>query len=450
MANAGSVLSVAKLQDSVSKLFGFRRQAAKPPNPFTPGPGCLPPCLAGRDGQIRILTEKLLHPLSHKKPPPHDFAMIAQRGIGKTALLQWLQRRASEVGLRIVDLTPRELTDTRELMLQTLPPADAEAIGARSEREVTAKLGGDSGPLAAFVGQTRRSASEGRLPPQAWRDAMGRAALDQACLILADEAHHFRREVAGGLFEGVQKMRGRGVPVALVIAGTPDTWSALGKAGVSFHDRLGRGRLSLGLLDEPASMQAVGEGMRASGLDVAMEKDALRMVHADSQGYPYFLQVWGEALYDGLNWPEERTVTTPHVEAAWAEVNQVRLEYYGDRWREIADAPEFGPAGLTPICAAVARGLLSSGEENAAVADADVDNWAAEGLGVCGKGTLEDARRSMRHMGFLVNAADGLSKAGIPSLMRHTLRAAVTAKRVPSSWGDDLDLEAHSPAPPSA
>ena len=440
----------AKLQGSVSKFLGIRRKADKPPNPFTPGPGCIPPCLAGRDGQTRILTDKLLNQLSRKMPPPHDFAMVAQRGIGKTALLQWLQRRAAEAGLRIVDLTPRELANSRELMLQTLPPTDAAAIGARSEREVTAKLGGDSGPLAAFVSQTRRSASEGLLSPQAWRDAMGRAAQNQACLILADEAHHFRREVVGGLFEGVQKMRGGGCPVALIIAGTPDTWSALGEAGVTFHNRLGKGRLSLSLLDEAASMQAVGEGLLASGLNVEADADALRMVHADSQGYPYFLQVWGEALYDGLDWPQERTVTASHVEAAWAEVNQVRMEYYGDRWREMADAPEFGPAGIAPVCAAVARGLLSSGGEDAAVADADVDDWAAEGLRICGTGALEDAWRSMRHMGFLVNAADGLSKAGIPSLMRHTLRAAVTAKRVPSSWADGLDLEAHPPERPSA
>ena len=439
-----------KHQGSVSNLLGGRRRAGKPPNPFTPGPGCLPPCLAGRDGQTRILTAKLLNQLSRRKPPPHDFAMVAQRGIGKTALLQWLQRQASGDGLRIVDLTPRELKDTRELMLQTLPPADAEAIDSRSEREVTAKLGGDSGLLAAFISQTRRSASQGRLSPQAWRDAMGRAAQSQACLILADEAHHFRHDVAGGLFEGVQKMRGGGFPVALIIAGTPDTWSALGEAGVSFHSRLGKGRLSLGLLDEPASMQAVGEGLRASGLNIETDADALRMVHADSQGYPYFLQVWGEALYDGLDWPKERTITASHVEAAWAEVNQVRMGYYGDRWREMTEAPEFGPAGLAPVCAAVARGLLSSGAEDAVVADADLDNWVAVGLKVCGKGTLEEARRSMRHMGFLVNAADGLSKAGIPSLMRHALRAAVTAKRVPSSWGDGLDLEAHAPERPSA
>ena len=413
----------AKLQGSASNLLGSRRRAGKPPNPFTPGPGCLPPCLAGRDGQIRILTGKLLNQLSRKKPPPHDFAMVAQRGIGKTALLQWLQRQASGGGLRIVDLTPRELKDTRELMLQTLPP---------------------------FINQTRRSASQGRLSPQAWRDAMGRAAQSQACLILADETHHLRRDVAGGLFEGVQKMRGSGFPVALIIAGTPDTWSALGEAGVSFHSRLGKGRLSLGLLDEPSSMQAVGEGLRASGLNIETDADALRMVHADSQGYPYFLQVWGEALYDGLDWPKERAITASHVEAAWAEVNQVRMGYYGDRWREMTDAPEFGPAGLAPVCAAVARGLLSSGTEDAVVADADLDNWVAAGLQVCGKGTLEGARRSMRHMGFLVNAADGLSKAGIPSLMRHALRAAITAKRVPSSWGDGLDLEAHAPKRPSA
>ena len=181
-------------------------------------------------------------------------------------------------------------------------------------------------------------------------------------------------------------MRGSAFPVALVIAGTPDTWNALGRAGASFHNRLGKGRLLLSLLDEPASMQAVGEGLRASGLNVQADEDALRMIHADSQGYPYFLQVWGEALYDGLDWPKERTVTTSHVEAAWTEVNRVCAEYYGDRWREMVDTPEFGSAGLAPVCAAVALGVLSSGGEDTVVADADVDNWVAEGLCICGTG----------------------------------------------------------------
>ena len=420
-------------------------QGRPPPqgsSPECPYQANLPPC--SKKGGVCSL-QRYQRAAGNLLGPPHDVAMVAQRGVGKTALLQWLQRQAAGIGLRIVDLTRRELTDTRQLMLQTLPQAEAEAVGARTEREVTARLGGGAGPLVALVSQTRRSASEGRLSPQAWRDAMGRAAQNQACSILADEAHHFHRNVAGGLFEGVQKMRGSGFPVALVIAGTPDTWNALDRAGASFHNRLGKGRLPLSLLDEPASMQAVGDGLRASGLNVQADEDALRMIHADSQGYPYFLQVWGEALYDGLDWPKERTVTASHVEAAWVEANRVCAVYYGDRWREMVDTPEFGSAGLAPVCAAVALGVLSSGGEDAVVADAGVDNWVAEGLRICGTGALEDARRLMRHKGFLVNAADGLSKAGIPSLMRHTLRAAVTAKRVPSSWSEGLDLE---PRPP--
>ena len=445
MPHAGKVSLGTRLHESASKLLGIRRKAAKPPNPFTPGPGRIPPCLAGRDGQIHVLTEALLNRLSRQAPPPHDVAMVAQRGVGKTALVHWLQMEAERHDMRIVNLTPRELPDTRELMLQTLPQADAEAAGARSERETTARLGGAAGSLAALVSQTRRSASEGRLSPQAWRDGMERASKVRPCLILSDEAQHFRPEVAGALFEGVQKMQGRGFPVALVIAGTPDTWNALGRAGASFHDRLGKGQMSLGLLDEAASMLAVGEGVKASDLDIEADGDALRMVHADSQGYPYFLQVWGEALYDNLDWPNDRRLTPSHVEAVWAKVNGVRRDYYGSRWREMADAPGFGPVGLVPVCAAVARGVLRSGGEDTVVSDAEVDAWVAEGLGICGTGALEDARRLMRHMGFLVNAGDGLCCACIPSLMRHTLRAAITAERVPSSWGDGLDLEAHPP-----
>lgn len=445
MSHSGKASLGARLHESASKLFGIRRKADKPPNPFTPGPGRIPPCLAGRDEQIRVLTEALLNHLSRQAPPPHDVAMVAQRGVGKTALVHWLQIEAGRRGMRVVNLTPRELADARELMLQTLPQADAEAAGTRSEREVTARLGGEAGSLVALVSQTRRSASEGRLSPQAWREGMEQSSKARPCLILGDEAQHFRPEVAGTLFEGVQKMQGRGFPMALVIAGTPDTWEALGKAGASFHDRLGKGQLSLGLLDEAASMQAVGEGINAPGLDIEADGDALRMVHADSQGYPYFLQVWGEALYDNLDWPNDRNLTPSHVKAAWAEVNRIRKHYYSGRWREMADAPGFGPAGLVPVCATVARGVLKSGGEETVVSDAEVDAWVAEGLRIGGAGALEDARRLMRHMGFLVNAGDGLLSAGIPSLMRHALWAAITAERVPSSWGEGLDLEARPP-----
>ena len=450
MPHTGKASLGARLQSSVSRLLGARRETAKPPNPFTPGAGRLPPFLAGRGEQTHILDEALLQSLSKKLPASHDFAMVGQRGIGKTALAVWLHRKAEQLGIRVVKLSPRGIPNERELMLQTLPKPVAEAADAQATVETTSGLNATLGPLAARRGEARRIETQGRVDAPSWWDAMESAARQQPILIVADEAQHFRPDVVGPLFEGVQEMRGRQAPVALVIAGTPDTWDALSKAGASFQSRLGRGRLSLSLLDEAASMQAIDEGMKATGLDIRSEEAPLRMVYADSQGYPYFLQVWGEALYNRLDWPREQTITPKHVEAAWPDVNKIRVEYYSDRWREMLNAQEFGPSGLVPVCAAVARGMIVEGGDDAVLADGDLDDLIAEGLALGGAGAINEARQFLTHMGFIIiSRRDGLAEAGIPSLMGHTLRAAVAAKRVPPQWGDGLDLEMRPPKRPT-
>ena len=450
MPHAEKVSLGTRLQSSLSRLLGVRREAAKPPNPFTPGAGMLPPFLAGRRKQTRILNEALLQALTQKLPTPHDFAMVGQRGIGKTTLAVWLHRKAERLGIRVVKLSPRSIPCERDLMLQTLPKSVAAAAESRTAVESTSRLEAALGPLAAQRGETRRVETQGRVNAPSWWDAMESAARQQPCLIIADEAQHFRPDIAGPLFEGVQEMRGRKAPVALIIAGTPDTWDALGKAGATFQSRLGRGRLSLNLLDEAASMQAISEGIKASGLDIKAEEVPLRMAYADAQGYPYFLQVWGEALYNRLDWPREQAIRPEHVEAAWPEVNKIRTEYYSDRWREMLNAEEFGSSGLVPVCAAVARGMIAAGGDSAVLADGDLDDLIAEGLAVGGAGAINEARQLLTHMGFIVKSRrDGLSEAGIPSLMRHTLQAAMAAKRIPSDWADGLDLDVHPPKRPA-
>ena len=69
-------------------------------NPFSPGAGAPPPELAGRDGvleQAAVLFTRI-----RQKRPEKSLIMIGLRGVGKTVLLNEMDRMAREVGYRTI------------------------------------------------------------------------------------------------------------------------------------------------------------------------------------------------------------------------------------------------------------------------------------------------------------------------------------------------------------
>ncbi len=59
--------------------------------PFEPGPGRLPPYLAGREAEQRALAGFVAR-LRERRPPPSDLILYGPRGNGKTVLLRWLEQ----------------------------------------------------------------------------------------------------------------------------------------------------------------------------------------------------------------------------------------------------------------------------------------------------------------------------------------------------------------------
>ena len=119
---------------------------------------------------------------------------------------------------------------------------------------------------------------------------------------LLDEAHTLDLEVGRTLLNASQQVR-VDAPFLLVLAGTPGLAAHLGAMDVSFWSRLGEGRLGVGLLSDAAARAALVEPLaaRGEGIDAA----ALATVVEYSQRYPYFIQLWGEALWNDF-WPAAR------------------------------------------------------------------------------------------------------------------------------------------------
>lgn len=89
--------------------------------PFRPGPGRLPPYLAGRESE-QALCRALLGDLTDGLAPPRELVLHGPRGNGKTALLVWLeQEAASYPGLDVLRLTPAAVPAEAKLVERLLP-----------------------------------------------------------------------------------------------------------------------------------------------------------------------------------------------------------------------------------------------------------------------------------------------------------------------------------------
>jgi len=75
-------------------------------NPFSPGAGSPPPELVGRDG---ILEEAdVLFGRALARRPERSLLLTGLRGVGKTVLLNTIERRAAEAGFRTLQVDAHE------------------------------------------------------------------------------------------------------------------------------------------------------------------------------------------------------------------------------------------------------------------------------------------------------------------------------------------------------
>ena len=246
--------------------------------------------------------------------PPHNVLISAPHGNGKTVLLHWTANQARERGVNVVMASASELRSAAALMRATLGNTAAESAQVRTGRTLGAKAG-----LTANLAHESTVAT----PPMGayeWRLALTEAYRQKPLLLVVDEGHLLPAEVANLLFNASQSVRGEGAPLLLVVAGTPDLEDALAKADVSFGDRLGAdGDLRPGLLDGAAAGAAVSVPLREQG--IAVDKDALDAIVENAQGYPYFLQLWGQVAYEQLAEGSER-MTLAQVQQAFPTVQE--------------------------------------------------------------------------------------------------------------------------------
>lgn len=299
-------------------------------NPFSPGAGSPPPELAGRDTileQARVLLGRV-----KEGRPEKSFLMTGLRGVGKTVLLNEMERMAARDGYRTVFI---EVYEDKPLALLLIPQLrrilfDLNRLAGAGDkvRRAIAVLKSFIGGVKVTVGDVefgldidpeRGAADSGDLEidlPNLFA-AVGDAAKERrsAVALLIDEIQYLRSTELSALIMAMHKMQQRQAPLLLIGAGLPILPGMAGESK-SYAERL-FSFPDIGPLSENESVRAIKEPIEATG--EAIEANALQEIFRMTQGYPYFLQEWG---YQAWNHAESSPITVHMVQETTLDVER--------------------------------------------------------------------------------------------------------------------------------
>ena len=385
-------------------------------NPFQPGYGVIPPVLAGRNALKRDLLDRL-DGIKNRECNSTAIVLMGPRGCGKTALLSWVAEKAEETKLRVLPLTSDDFTSVTALKQEFARHVRKGWL--QRVVQVGVNVGGTGANVGLAAGQ---DPGHGHLRPEIEEFAKKAG----GALVLVDEAHNMPAEV-GRAFYSVCQSIGLKYPMLVVVAGTPDLKSVIGRSHATFSERIQVERI--GTLSDGATRQALVEPF---GDDITFDRQALEDVLAETQNYPYFIQLWGKALWRVLSESGKDHIGPGLVEEARSEFGKGRWELYSTRLRELATI------GMLVPVAEMAYRIGEGGKP-------DSGDLIGPGLSRIRAGKArdqEDAREKLLHTGFIWDTGMDNWEYGIPSLASHVRSEAVSHLRkqlgVSGSNGESL------------
>lgn len=297
-------------------------------NPFSPGAGAPPPELVGRDPlleQARILLGRV-----KQKRPEKSLLLTGLRGVGKTVLLNEIERMAKKGGYQSILLEAHEEKPLGELIFPALRSLlyDLDRVAGAGD-----KVKRGLAVLRSFIGSIKLTVNDMALgldiePAKGTADsgdleidlpnlfvAVAEAAEERktAVAILIDEIQYLNQKELGALIMAMHKMQQKQLPLVLLAAGLPVLPGMAGESK-SYAERLFNFP-DIGALSEADAAKALRDPAQAVGVE--FQDDALKEVFRLTHGYPYFLQEWA---YQSWNMAVASPITLKIVRDATPEV----------------------------------------------------------------------------------------------------------------------------------
>lgn len=266
--------------------------------------------------------------------------LYGPRGNGKTTLLDELERLALKKGAIVRHLS--------------------RPVMGKGVREVCRALLSDgNGPKEFwwwFWAKLMQVSNPLRLgfEPHASIERVLRTMMKKApMLVLVDEAHTMPTEAGNPLLLAMQKCFREELPLLLVLAGTPSIMDVLNKTEASFVERsvvLPIGRLET----KEAARDALAIPVERAALQ--FDDDALELLVAESQLYPYFIQMLGQAVWDVAEEAGHQRISLQDAKEGIKRSVDARMGFYTRRMNEL------GKQGILAEAQAVSRAMRGRGE----------------------------------------------------------------------------------------
>ena len=393
---------------------------------FNSGEGVKPPWFSGREKE-KDYYNKAIRRLVTDKPPGASIIVFGPRGNGKTSLLRHLESKTREEYGRSIDLlwtTPADISNRSQLMsllvsgvtekgIKTMVNAISKLVRIRVEHDAGfIEVGIPGIKERIYTNETDILRERCKLKP---------------FVLMIDEAHELDPEVAKGLLNASQNVRGEGYKFLLVLAGTPNIKVTLSKASSTFWDKCAC--FSLGRLSNRFAVEALGKPLLDQKIsfspDVAEEVAVVR-----AQGYPVFIQQWGEALSRNLVKTGSKIITMDMVTAVEKDAAMQRNTIYESRKKEIREA------GLLPVAEALAGAFLQQEQIQVISTENIVEDFLLKNpLSETVNNPVRYALETFNHTGFIWQTIGGEDndidyyEPGIPSLMSNILKNKVEETR---------------------
>ena len=295
-------------------------------NPFAPGAGTPPPELAGRDElreAIRVAIARTRRGL-----PARSLLMVGLRGVGKTVLLDRMRDDAEATGVHTLRIEAPESRSLPALLAPQLRQALLRLSRIERARQLSQRalraLAGFAKSLKAKYGDIEVGldfdpeaglADNGDLEQDllALLEAAGEAAQagGTALALFLDELQYVEEAELAALITALHRTAQRKLPVILIGAGLPQLRGQMGRAK-SYAERMFEFPV-IGALPVAAARIAIAKPLHNEQVEIA--PGALDRIVRETHGYPYFLQEWGNHVWDAAT---ASPIVEQDVESAFA------------------------------------------------------------------------------------------------------------------------------------
>jgi hypothetical protein len=304
-------------------------------NPYTPGSGRKPPSLQGRD--VEVETFDLRVAMAGKRNYDRGMMLTGLRGVGKTSLLNSLRENADRHGWYTIQMEAQNNTSNAHVNFKQLASGLKQGLRRYSRKHQIGQLAERVGKLIegskislAGVSVTAPTIDESDIVSDL------EELLDTTCDfarksgtaigLFVDEMQDLDPVLLSALVMAQHRANQDAWPFYIIGAGLPSLPAVLSEAR-SYSERLFLYR-TIGPLDPHAAGIALREPAEQMG--GRYEIDALATLVEASEGYPYFLQEFGKAIWDIA--PKAPFTMRDALDALDIGRDQLDQGFYPSRW----------------------------------------------------------------------------------------------------------------------